>query len=231
MKSKKKDIFLSVFTIIIFNIVAVSGPASADDGFLSLGKAYIGTGYSYIDADMETDFTRWTNGAITEESSFRNTYDTNRGSLFAGYTFPWKSYYLSTQAGVNLFDDEFKTSAGSSDFTNSLNHSFSIDFIPGVYLYKKWSLFAKCGVIYGDFDFVKLSPTSTTYDVSEYLFGGTLGIGLAYDITPRVTVKLGYEKSWYNDKTINATKGNRLDSTIVAPEMEIYSLTFQYYFK
>ena len=231
MNSQKGIICLSIYTIIIFSLFAIAGPAAADESALSRGKAYMGIGYGYHDIDMETDFTRRTNGVITEESSFKNNYNTNRGSLFMGYTLPWDQYYLSGQVGVNVFDAEFELSAGSSQFTNALNHAFSMDLIPGFYFYKQLSVFAKLGIVYGDFDFAKSSPTSTTYDVSEYLFGGTLGVGLAYDITPRITVKLGYEQTWYEDTEINVTRGTRSDKSIVKPEMETIFLILQYYFK
>ncbi len=229
MKLSKRLTCLTIFTI--FSLIATAGPVAADERVLSRGKAYMGIGYGYNDVDMETDFTRRDNNVITEESSFQNHYDTNKGSLFAGYTLPWDKYYLSGQVGVSVFDDEFELSAGSSQFTNTLNHAFSMDVMPGFYLYKQLSVFAKFGLVYGDFDFVKSSPTSTTYDVNEYLFGGTLGVGLAYDITSRVTVKLGYEQTWYEDIEINATRGTRSDKTVVEPEMETFFLTLQYYFK
>jgi opacity protein-like surface antigen len=230
MKSKKRIICLLIFTIIIFSLVTIAGPVAAEKSALSRGKAYMGIGYGYHDTDMKTDFTRRTNGVITEESSFKNNYNTRSGSLFMGYTLPWEQYYLSGQMGLNVFDTKFELTAGSSQFTNSLNHAFSMDLIPGFYFYKQLSVFAKLGIIYGDFDFIKSSPTSTTYDVSEYLLGGTLGVGLAYDITPRITIKLGYEQTWYEDIDINATQGTKSDKTIVGPEMETFFLILQYYF-
>ncbi len=231
MKLQKRIICPGIFTLILFSIIATAGPATAGESALSRGKAYMGIGYGYHDIDMETDFTRRTSGVITEESNFDNNYDSNSGSLFVGYTLPWEKYYLSGQMGVSVFDDEFELSAGSSQFTNTLNHAFSLDLMPGFYLYKKLSVFAKVGLVYGDFDFVKSSPTSTTYDSSEYLLGGTLGVGLACDITPRVTVKLGYEQTWYEDTEINATQGTRSDKTIVEPVMDTFFFTLQYYFK
>jgi len=227
MKSKLTFICLAILALII----SAASPITAGEGVSSRSKFYMGAGYGYSDIDMETDFTRRTNGVITEESNFENNYDSNRGSLFVGYTLPWEKYYLSGQAGVSVYDDEFELSVGSSQFTNSLNHAFNLDLIPGVYIFKQLSLFAKLGLVYGDFDFVKSSPTSTTYDVNEYLFGGTLGAGLAYDITSRITVKLGYEQTWYKDTRINATQGTRNDTTVVEPEMETFFLTIQYYFK
>lgn len=231
MKSQKRIICLSIFTIIICSLVINAGSATADESALFRGKAYMGIGYGYHDTDMETDFTRRTNGVITEESSFNNNYNTRSGSLFMGYTLPWEQYYLSGQVGVKVFDAEFELTTGSSQFTNVVNHAFSMDLIPGFYFYKQLSVFAKIGITYGDFDFIKSSPTSTTYDVSEYLLGGTLGAGLAYDITPRITIKIGYEQTWYEDTEINATQGTRSDKTIVEPEMKTFFLTLQYYFK
>ena len=179
---------------------------------------------------MQTQFIRRTDGVITEQSSFDNQYTSNAGGLFVGYTLPFKRFYLSGQVFFDLFDKEFELSVGSSRFTSAINHAFGIDLMPGVYLFRGLSFFGKLGLTNGDFDFVKSSPTSTNYDANRNLYGYTLGFGLAYDITPRFTAKIGYEQTQYEDTEINATLGTRSDHTVVKPEVESFFIVLQYNF-
>jgi len=216
---------------ILFLLCFTPALASAQESVFSRGRAYGGVGYGYHDIDMATDFTRDISGRVIERSSFNNNYNSNSGSLFLGYTLPWDQWYLSGQLGLTLFDDEFELLAGSSKFTNALNHAFTLDVMPGFYLMEKLSLFAKFGLAYGDFDFIKSSPTSTTYNTSDRLLGGTLGAGVAYDVTPRVRVKLGVEQTWYEDIQINAVLGPMTDTTRVEPEVKTVFFTLQYFFK
>ena len=147
-----------------------------------------------------------------------------------GYTLPWERFYLSGQVFFDVFDKEFDLSTGSSRITNDLNYAFGIDLMPGVFLYRGLSVFGKIGLANADFDFVKSSPRSTNYDVNRNLFGYTLGFGLAYDITPRFTAKIGYEQTQYEDTEINATRGTRSDNTVVKPQVESFFIVLQYNF-
>ena len=83
-------------------------------------------------------------------------------------------------------------------------------------------------MVSGNFDFVKDSPTSTTYDANSNLNGRTLGFGVAYDVTPKLTAKVGYSQTTYEESEINATLGTRTDKTIVEPQIESLFLTLQY---
>lgn len=219
------------FVFFIILCLAAAGISGAGERAEKRGHCFMGAGYGYHDVDMDTDFTRQASGVVIEDSFFQNSYNTNSGSLFTGYFFPWKRFYLSGQARVSLYDDEFELSVGSSRITNALNHHIGIDVMPGVYLAGGLSAFAKFGLGMGDFDFVKSSPTSTTYDESEYLLGYTLGLGLAYDVTPRITVKTGVEKTWYEDTEITAVLGTLSDRTVVEPELETLFINIEYAFR
>jgi len=83
---------------------------------------FTGIKYGNEDIEMQTQFTRRTSGVITEQSSFNNPYTSNAGGLFVGYTMPFERFYLSGQVFFGVFDKEFELSAGSSRFTNAINH-------------------------------------------------------------------------------------------------------------
>jgi len=221
---------LAIHAIIFLSLVAAINLVYADDNTNATGKVFMGIKYGNQDIDMQTQFTRRTSDVITEESSFENNYTSNAGGLFVGYTLPHERFYLSAQVFFDVFDDEFELSTGSSRFTNTIKHAFGIDLMPGIYVYKGSSVFSKLGLSSGDFDFVKSSPTSTTYDANRNLYGYTLGFGLAYDISPQFTAKIGYERTKYEEAEINATLGTRSDKTIVEPLVESCFLTLQYNF-
>jgi opacity protein-like surface antigen len=234
MKSLIRVTCLAVCAILFLSGLAGAGLVYAGDNTQEntneKGLVFMGIKYASQDIDMLTQFTRRQSGVITEESSFDNNYSANSGGLFVGYTMPYQKFYLSGQIFFDVFNDEFDLSAGSSRFKSSINHAFGMDLMPGVYLYKGVSVFGKLGLANGDFDFVKSSPTSTTYDANRRLFGFTLGLGLAYDITPSFTAKIGYERTKYEETEINVTLGTRTDKTMVEPRVDSFFLTLQYNF-
>lgn len=230
MKIQIRTIHFTIYAIILLSLVAATGHVHAEDSASATGKVFMGIKYANQDIDMHTQFTRRTSGVITEQSTFDNNYTSNAGGLFVGYTLHYEKFYISGQIFFDVFDDDFDLSAGSSRFTNTINHAFGIDLMPGVYLFKDLSVFGKLGLVSGDFDFVKYSPTSTTYDVNSNLYGYTLGFGLSYDITPQFTAKIGYEETKYEENEINATLGTRTDKTLVEPQVESFFLTLQYNF-
>ena len=230
MKRKIRAIHFTLLAMALLSLVMATGQAHAEDNASADGKLFVGVKYAKQDVDMYTQFTRQTSGVITEQSIFENNYTANVGGLFLGYKHPYKKLYVSGQMFIDMFDDEFELSAGSSRFTNSLNHAVGIDLMPGIYLYKGLSAFGKLGLVNGDFDFVKSSPTSTTYDANNKLYGYTLGFGLAYDFSSKFTAKIGYEQTRYEDIEINAILGTRTDKTVVDPEVESIFFTLQYNF-
>ena len=214
---------------ILFGVVTAAASVHADSKN-SNGKAFIGIEYLHQDIEMKTEFIRRTGGVITEHSGFYNPYTSSVGGLFGGYTLPFGRAYLSGRVYFNIFNDKFRTTAGSSSFLNELNYAYGIDLMPGVYLYRGLSLFGKIGLGGGNFDFVKTSPTSTTYDVNAHLLSYTLGLGFAYDITQRFTVKIGIDRIQYDETEINAALGLRSDKTLVEPETNSFYLSLQYNF-
>ena len=230
MKIQIRTIPFTICVIIMSGLVAVSGHVRAEDSAGGTGKMYMGIQYANQDIDMSTQFTRRTSGVITERSTFENSYTSNAGGLFVGYTIPYNKFYISGQVFFNAYDDDFELSVGSSRITNTINHAFGIDLIPGFYLYKGLSVFGKLGLVSGNFGFVKDSPTSTQYDVSNYLYGYSYGLGLAYDFTPQLTAKIGYSQTKYEEIEINATLGTRNDKTLVEPQGDSFFLTLQYNF-
>jgi len=225
-----RTIHFTFWAIILLSLVAVSGHVHAEDSASATGKVFLGIEYANHDIDMKTQFTRRTSGVITELSTFEDSYTTNAGGLFVGYTLPYEKFYISGQLFFNVYDDDFELSVGSSTITNSINHAFGIDLMPGVYLFKGLSVFGKLGLVTGDFDFVKNSPTSTKYDINRNLYGYTLGFGLAYDVTPQFTAKIGYSQTEYEEIEIDATLSTRNDKTLVEPQGESLFLTLQYNF-
>jgi opacity protein-like surface antigen len=189
-------------------------------------------GFEYGNQDMEiqTRFRRRVNGALVEESFFNNAYTANACGIFLGYQLPWDRFYLGGQVFFDRYEGQFELAAGSSIFTNTLNHVVGVALMPGVYLYKGLSIFGKLGLAYGDFDFVKTSPTSTQYNTGRHLLGYTLGLGLAYDITTQFTVKIGYEQTRYQDTEIDAVRSVLYDKTTVEPQVASFFVGLQYNF-
>lgn len=226
---KPSTVYRYIFFPVILFICLFAGISHAGERQIP-GYPYMGLEYGSCSTDMKTRFVRDISGTVIEDSRFENSYTTNAGGLFLGYTLPWKSAYLSGQIFFNGMDNAFELSAGSSRFINELNYAVGIDLIPGVYVYKGISVFGKIGWVMGDFDFIKSSPTSTTYDVNTQLNGYSLGCGLAWDIVPRFTVKLGYEQQRYNQEDIRASLGVVNDATRVDPYSEKLFITLQYNF-
>lgn len=226
----------TVLAGIVIGVLLLSGPAWAGEGERP-GHFYMGLGYGTQQIDMETRFVRDISGTIVEDTDFDNSYSSKAGGLFLGYSLPWKRCYLNTQLHFNISDNEFDLSAGSSRFTNSLDQAYGVDLMPGFYIYKGLSVYGKIGLTRGEFSFVKSSPSSTTYDVNTGLNGYTLGGGLAYDITPRFTVRLTYEQIRFKEKKIWASinfqgsTGEMNDFTQISPKVESISLTLQYNFQ
>ena len=217
--------------VFLLAAVVISGVNCAYAGSTMNRKGmFFGIDYGNHDVDMKTEFIRRTSGAITEHSFFDDKYRTDAGGLFAGYHFPYRRIYIDGRVFFNLYKDEFQLSSGSSRFINRINHAFGGDVSPGVYLFRGLSLFGKAGIEWGDFDFIKMSPTSTTYDVSTRLVGYTLGLGIAYDISKHFTVKIGYDAAQYDKKEIDASKGTRNDTSLVKPEDSIWYLNLTYRF-
>ncbi len=230
MQRQRSASQLALCGIIACGLVAAAGPARAEGRGGFDGRMFMGVRYANPHIAMETGFTRWTGGVVTEQSSFDNDYHADAGGIFVGYTLPYRKMYLSGQVFLDRYDGEFELAVGSSKFTNSINHAVGLDLMPGVYLAEKLSAFARLGVVSGDCDFIKQSPTSTNYDENSTLYGYTWGFGLAYDVTPRVTAKLDYAQTVYEQIEINASRGTRDDRTLVEPHAKSVSLTLQYNF-
>ena len=225
----KKNCGHALFILAIF-LLLITGTAQAGESHFP-GYVYAGLEYGAPSLDMETRFVRDISGSVIEDSQFHNEYSANAGGLFLGYALPWKSVYLGIQGHFNTLDNGFELASGSSTYINEINHTYGVDLVPGVYIYKGISLFGKLGWIQGDVDFIKSSPTSTTYDVHTRLNGYTLGGGLAWDIAPRFTVKLGFEKQSYSTEEIRASLSVMNDTTWVDPSGEKLFVTLQYNFR
>ena len=142
MNNRTRTIHVTIYSILVSSFMLIGcGLVLAEDDSSAAGKAFVGLKYAYHDIDMSTQFTRRTSGVITEESTFQNDYTSNAGGLFVGYMQPYGKFYLSGQIFFDLYDDEFDLEVGSSRITNTLNHAFGIDLMPGVYLYKGMSVF------------------------------------------------------------------------------------------
>lgn len=215
--------------ILLLSILTLTSSAHADLEE-SIGRVSVGIEYRNSAIEMQTRFIRRTSGVITENANFENPYSCSVGSLFVGYTLPYKRLYLSARIFFNLFNDEFGLSAGSSRFTNKINHAFGIALIPGIDIFQGLSVFGKFSTEQGDFDFVKASPTSTTYDVNTNLVGTTLGFGIAYDITPRFRASIGFDQTRYGEAEIDTSLGVLNDKTLVKPKSESFFLSLQYSF-
>ena len=220
-----------IFAVIILLSVVITADRVYASSKKRTGKAFIGIEYGNQDIEMKTEFIRRTAGVITEHSRFTNPYTSSVEGLFAGYTIPYKRAYISGRVFFDIFTDEFRLSSGSSRFVNELNYAYGFDLMPGFYLYRGLSFFGRLGLGRGNFDFVKSSPTSTTYDVNDNLLSYTLGLGFACDITPRFTVKIGVDRIQYDKTEINAELGLRMDKTLVEPEAESFYLSLQYNFQ
>lgn len=243
MKIQMRSICFAVYGIVLSILIATAGAVHAGDtvhtggtgdptntSANTPGYVFMGLKYANQNIDMQSRFTRQVNGSLVEDANFNNEYTSNVGGLFLGYQLPWDRFYLGGQIYFDVYDGEFELSAGSSRFTNSINHAVGMEFLPGVYLYKGLSVFGKLGLAYGDFDFVKSSPTSTNYNASRRLFGYTIGLGLAYDITAQFTAKMGYEQTRYRETQIDATRGVLYDKTMVEPKINSFFLSLQYNF-
>ena len=234
MKLQMISIRFAVYAIILLCLIASPGPVyavdTASDNANTPGHVFMGLKYGNQNIDMQTRFTRRVSGVLVEDSLFNNEYTANACGLFLGYQLPWERFYLGGQISFDVYDGEFDLLAGSSRFTNTINYSAGMDLMPGVYLYKGLSVFGKLGLAYGDFDFVKSSPTSTNYNAGRRLFGYTLGLGLAYDITAQFTAKMGYEQTRYRETQIDAIRGVLSDKTMVEPKIASFFLSLQYNF-
>ncbi len=208
----------------------MSGDLLAEDRNSDNNRVSIGVIYANYDIDMSTQFTRQYDSVTIETSHFDNSYSSNASGLFVGYKLPYGTFYINGQLFFDQYDDKFELTAGSSKFTNALNHSYGIHLMPGVYLSKGLSFFGKLGLLRGDFDFIKSSPTSTTYDLNSSLSGYTYGIGLAYDITHNFTTEIAYSRTNFNEIENNATLDALSDQSTIEPQGKSFSLTLQYYF-
>ncbi|MCP4022606.1 MAG: hypothetical protein GY729_12255, partial [Desulfobacteraceae bacterium] len=151
MKSVIRITCFAVCIIIVLSFVSGVNPVAAGENKKTDGSCFMGIKYGYHDIDMETDFTRQTSGVVTEISHFENNYSSHGGSLFTGYMVPFERFYLSAQAQVSVYGDEFELSAGSSQFTNTLNYAVGVDLMPGFYLTDSLSAFVIFGLGYGNF--------------------------------------------------------------------------------
>ncbi|MBU0972887.1 MAG: outer membrane beta-barrel protein [Proteobacteria bacterium] len=234
MKVQTRSICIAVYGIVFSILIVTAGAVHAGDtagnNTRPPGYVFMGLGYANQNVDMQTRFARRVNGRLVEDASFNNEYTASAGGLFLGYQLPWDRFYLGGQISFDVVEGEFELAAGSSRFTNSINHAVGMAILPGVYLYKGLSVFGKLGLAYGDFDFVKSSPTSTHYNASRRLYGYTLGLGLAYDITAQFTAKMGYEQTRYRETGIDAIRGVLADKTRVEPKMNLFFLSLQYNF-
>lgn len=228
MKKQIRKIHFITGAVILSSFITASGHAHAEDSAEDIGSVFAGIKYANQGIDMHTQFIRRTSGLITEQSTFNNNYIANTGGLFVGYTRPYGKFYVSSQVFIDVSNGDFNLSFGSSRFTNTMNRAFGIELMPGAYLFEDLSVFGKIGLVSGNFDFVKDSPTSTTYDANSNLYGHTLGFGVAYDVTSKFTAKVGYSQTTYGESEINATLGTRTDKTIVEPQIESMFLTLQY---
>ena len=218
-----------LFLILLF-VFTLTGTALAQAPRPS-GYFYTGLEYGSSAMAMKTRFVRDISGSVIEDSRFKNEYTTNTGGLVLGYTLPWKRAYLGIEGSFCAMDRSFELAAGSSRFINQEKSSLGLTLIPGIYLCRGISIFGSLGWILADFNFSKSSPTSTTYDVDTLLNGYTLGGGLAWDMLPRLTLKLGYRYARYDTEQIRASVSVMNDTTWIEPRSEAFFATLQFNFR
>ncbi len=222
--------YFTIYGSIFLTLIALSSNIHAEESTSDNSRVSMGIIYAKHDVDMSTQFTRQYDNVTIETSHFDNSYTSNASGLFVGYRLPFDAFYINGQLFFDQYEDKFELTAGSSNFTNALNHSYGIQLMPGVYLSKALSIFGKLGILRGDFDFIKSSPTSTTYNLNESLSGYSYGIGLAYDITVNFTTKIAYSRINYNEIDNIATLDALSDQTAIEPQGKSISLILQYNF-
>jgi len=216
--------------LILFLLSAFTGTGYAGDTNPA-GYFYTGIEYGSSAMAMKTHFVRDISGTVIENTRFENEYTTNEGGLFLGYTIPWKRAFLGVEGSFYAMDRSFELSAGSSRFVNEETYAAGLTLVPGIYIYKGISVFGSLGWRLGYFNFSKSSPTSTTYDVDTFLNGYTLGGGLACDITPRITLKLGYRYARFDTEEIRASLSVMNDTTRIEPRSDTIFATLQFNFR
>lgn len=158
------------------------------------------------------------------------------GSLFAGYFSRHNSFYLAGEFNANLSSTEFKSS--NAEFLSSsvartqfkINNSFGISLVPG-YQYSPTTLFyGRLGYTSGH---LKIRTTDASLEnISSYRNGFRYGLGIANDLSSKLSLRLDYSRIDYSKTHLNTLDGlsNTTKVTSIKPQQQLIELGLIYKF-
>lgn len=199
-------------TGILFFVLSTSGYCS---GFY-LGA---GVGPESIDFKKGSHFVQGTNANVIDKS--KQSGWGWFGSLFGGYGWIHKSFYLAGELNANISSAEFNSSNNeyvhqSFSSTNyKMNPSYGISVLPG-YLFSDATLFyGRLGYANSQF---KLSTNDTSLkNINTTLNGFRFGAGIRQVISKKLAVRLEYSQVDYQKVSMHVVTGPIIKDTIITP--------------
>lgn len=152
------------------------------------------------------------------------------GTLFGGYSWLVKQFYLAAEVNGNISSTVFKGSNfesvhGTASSTKyEMPHSVGVSVLPGYFLLPTSLLYVRAGYTNGEFKSkttdISLANTSKSLDGFRY------GLGLKQTITEKVALRLDYSRIDYNNVTFrtNDVLGSTRKTTIITPREQLIEL-------
>jgi len=156
------------------------------------------------------------------------------GSIFAGYRWNNKRYYLAGEVAGNASSAEFSSSNYEyvhKSFTNTaykIDNSFSVSVLPGLVLNATTFFYTRVGYITGNFK-THTQDTSLA-NVDKYLSGFLIGFGVQNDISEKLAVRFEYSQANYQKTAFNVLDGTTTKVTNISPQTGKMEFGFVYKF-
>jgi opacity protein-like surface antigen len=133
------------------------------------------------------------------------TYDNKASGMNAGVLagYRWTlspDFSIALQGRLAGSDAKWQLeTAEPASLKYSIPVNAAVSLIPTFQVSKNLSLFAEGGLALGRVQLQKSAISASMYDVQEWLTGGIAGAGVSYALDERLSVQLGYRRTWYNE--------------------------------
>ncbi len=185
---------------------------------------YVGAGLGPEATDFKQSSTIVSPGSFNVKNTTHFSGTGFFGSLFGGYAWNQKQFYLAGEANINMSSLDFQ--ASNDEFIHSsfsethykMQHEVGLSILPG-YLFTNTTLFyGRLGYANGNF---KISTTDTSLtNINRNLSGFRYGLGMNQTITQHFSVRMEYSHIDYQNTSFTVVDGAVTKNTSISPKTD-----------
>ncbi len=196
---------------------------------------------AYVGVTVGPEFGSYSqNSRITQPGNFDardKTHLSGDGafaSLFAGYGYSHKRFYLAGEANVNVSSADFESSnielqhGTSAQTTYKVNQTFGLSVLPGFILNQSTLFYGRLGYVYGNF---KISTGDTSLKGTDQKINGfRYGVGVKQLIAKQLSAILEFNQTSYQGTNLYVADGTTKKATYITPTVSQVAIGLVYNF-